>query len=150
MISGILWLAMTKGSKYWTEVYEKKIDLLEKILQIDRQFRYKMEYDAEKDKYSPNRGTDNLLVKTSCIFPLKPDHTSPSSVNCLIGVIILLIGVFMIFLPVFIGHFRQESTLYTMYCNHIAFTSIIVFLVLVILCIFVYHILKHKCKSAEE
>lgn len=144
MISGILWLAMTKGSKYWTEVYEKKIGRLEEELSIKRQYCYVEEFDAKK-----STGECELLVKTSCFNPLKPDHTSPSSVNCFIGVIILLIGAFMIFLPVFACFFKPATTQYAMNFNQIACASIIVFIVLVFLCIFVYGLLKHKCKSAN-
>ena len=143
MISGSLWLAITKGSKYWTEVYEKKIELLEKELPIKRQYTYVEEFYVEKNT------DDELLVKTSYFNPLKPDHESPSSVNCFIGVIIFLIGIFMFFLPSMVCRSIEDTEPCGLYCVHIIHNSCIIFLVIIMIAIsfLVYFLVRHKCQK---
>ena len=145
IISGILWLAMTKGSKYWTQVYEKKIELLEKELPIKRQYTYVEEFNVD------NAAVDHeLLVETSCVNPWKPDHESPSSVNCSIGIIILLIGLLMLFLPAIVYWSRVDAATCMTYCCNVIFISCLVLLMMIVTSWFVYCMVRHKCGGANK
>ncbi|MBE6368028.1 MAG: hypothetical protein E7052_09010 [Lentisphaerae bacterium] len=100
LLGGSMWLAMTKGSKYWMNVYERKIDLIEQELNFQenyKQFRYleekytgpELQSAADGRSYCVNKN----LVSTSNM-PLSADTTSPSKTNILIGWIIVFCSVF--------------------------------------------------------
>ena len=142
MIGGILWIAMAKGSKYWSRVYEKKISLLEEELQIIDQYRYLTERYVEDVSGKPEGKKGDPLAETSWIDPLKADPESPSKVNCFIGCVVFLIGIFMLFIPALI---QCKGCNLWQYClkEHPMSFSIIVSFAMLVICGFVYWILHH-------
>ncbi len=102
-IFGILWLAMAKGSKRWTDIYETKIFLYEekRRVNIPEQFKCKTErfcknYNDNFRPSSPNDLScykkDDLLEKKNYFWSLGPAATSTAKVNIMIGFIILIFG----------------------------------------------------------
>jgi len=99
-IGGFLWVAMSKGSKYWFEVYEKKIDLIENLLDFKEkfaQYRYLEEtYQGDNPKIEdggekhPKNG--DPLVSDLKIMGGAAYNYSPSKINIWIGWLILAIG----------------------------------------------------------
>ncbi len=103
IFAGLLWVVMTKGSKYWHEIYEKKIDLIENLLNFSgeyAQFRYQEEQYLGKEIVKATDGTEyipglNLVSKTSHqkFWNLKAARYSPSKINIAIGWLVIGIGV---------------------------------------------------------
>lgn len=140
MIGGILWLAMAKGSKYWSRVYEIKISLLEEELQIKDQYRYLTE-KYKDGTTKPADKKDDLLAETSWINPLKADSESPSRVNCFIGCLIFLIGIFMLFIPASIQFKNCNVWQYCWKAHFVIFTLAVI--IMMVFCGIVYWILHH-------
>ncbi len=99
LFCGAMWLAMTKGSKYWMNVYERKIDLIELQLNFEndyKQFRYLEEkYNddtattaADGKVYTPGQP----LVNTEGFLGAKA--ISPSKTNILIGYLLVALSIF--------------------------------------------------------
>ena len=113
-IFGLLWIAMAKGSKRWSEIYEKKIDILENELKIPMQYRYTTECYTDTYSNAPschsqcqhflphNKGTDLLAkaVNEKKIF-FDSDLYSPSKINIFIGLCIFICGIEIIIVHVF-------------------------------------------------
>ena len=100
LLCGAMWLAMTKGSKYWMNVYERKIDLIELQLNFEndyKQFRYL------EEKYNDDNTTtaaDGQIYKPGCFLVnpkgifFKAKATSPSKTNILIGYLLVALSIF--------------------------------------------------------
>ena len=102
-IFGILWLAMAKGSKRWTDIYEAKIFLREEKTRenIPEQFKCKTErfcknYDANFRPSPPNYPScykkDDLLEGKNSFGGVGSATVSTAKVNIMIGFIILIVG----------------------------------------------------------
>lgn len=102
-IFGILWLAMAKGSKRWTDIYETKIFLYEekRRVNIPEQFKCKTERFCKNynDKFRPSPPNalccykkDDLLEKKNSFGSFGSATVSTSKVNIMIGFIILIFG----------------------------------------------------------
>ena len=94
LLLGFLWIAMAKGSKYWSEIYEQKINLLEMqyLNNFDeRQFRY-----LEENKIlCPNEEmleNGNHLIPDGGCLSLKASPRSPSRINIILGIFMMMIG----------------------------------------------------------
>ena len=153
MISGTLWLAMAKGSKYWTEIYERKIDIIESILPIEAQFKYLQEtyvikeHDIAIDSRAYHK--DKPLVKKHQFCFFKSDSTSPSTVNCWIGIIVFFIGLFFITIPYMV--LCQENNVRINLCNDNTSQNTITALVIsIVSCIFIYFFSHHKFKPLKK
>ena len=142
MIGGILWLAMAKGSKYWSRVYEIKISLIEEELQIKDQYRYLTERYVEDVPGKPEGKKGDPLSETNWVDPLKADSESPSKINCFIGCAVFLIGIFMLFIPALI---QCKGRNLWHYClnEHPMMSSITVSFGMLVICGIVYWILHH-------
>ncbi|MCQ2352493.1 MAG: hypothetical protein MJ033_03330 [Victivallaceae bacterium] len=153
MISGTLWLAMSKGSKYWTEIYERKIDILENILPVELQFKYLQEnyvakeYDIAIDGKTYHK--DKSLVKKHWFCFFKADSTSPSTVNCWIGIVIVFIGLFFIFIPYIIFCCENEFRIYFSTDSTLQRT-IAVLVIIILLCVVTYFFSHHKFKPRKR
>ena len=102
-VFGILWLAMAKGSKRWTDIYETKIFLREekRRLNIPEQFKCKTERFCKNynDNFRPSPPNalccykkDDLLEKKNSFWSFGSATASTSKVNIMIGFIILIFG----------------------------------------------------------
>lgn len=94
-ILGVLWIALAKGSKYWFEIYEKKIAIFEHNYLCNHQQYAYVEEKAMKDeklKYDIFN-KDNVLVNDSSFFSFSASAYSPSRINILLGWIIGIIGI---------------------------------------------------------
>lgn len=87
LLFSVIWIMMSKSSKAWYEIYEKRIGMLEKELNIDNAKRY---------NYKGNNVMPNI---NNCIFSTKAGAYSPSRINIFIG-----IAMFWIWLIPFVLH----------------------------------------------
>jgi len=153
MISGTLWLAMSKGSKYWTEVYERKIDILENLLSIELQFKYLQENYVIKEHDIAIDGKayhkNKLLVKKHWFCFFKADSTSPSTVICWIGIIIFFIGFFFISIPYMILYCENNVRIYLSTENTLT-NTIIIFVITILSCTLTYFFAHHKFEPRNK
>ena len=84
-IMGLLWVAMAKGSKYWYELYENKIIILENMI-----FHYKYKQFKYKEEYNIEKGIP--LVCDKGLFSNDASCYSPSKINIVLGWILCFIG----------------------------------------------------------
>ena len=95
-VSGVLWVGMSKGAKYWFEVYERKIDLIENLLFVPPQMKYLEEKYLNEIPETAIDGKQYIqnkeLVSPLGWFGLKAGKVSPSKINIFIGWFIVVIG----------------------------------------------------------
>lgn len=139
-IFGILWLAMAKGSKRWTDIYETKIFLYEekRRVNIPEQFKCKTERFCKNynDKFRPSppnalccyKKGDSLEKKNS-FWSFSSATASTSKVNIMIGFIILIFGAvaFMLHVSILIKrdflHYFPEFRNLLLYVIVVAFSG---------------------------
>lgn len=92
MVAAVFWLALTKGSKYWTEIYEAKIDLIEAQIPF---FKDNAQFKYREEKNIKELDSQKSQLVGCNEFSLGPDHTSPSKVNIAIGWLLLIIGIWL-------------------------------------------------------
>lgn len=137
IVLSYIWIAMSKGSKAWYEVYEKTIYQLETEL-------FRKENDVEKyiEGHYVNNFKDTINEKLLNNFDGGP--FSPSKINILIGNILFIIWILCA--SVCIGNIFCEFFEKTNLCP-----SVIVFVLLLIcLCVVIFRFskfLKSKVKS---
>ena len=131
-ILGILDFFMAKGSKFWYEVYENKINFIEKNC-LGKSFPFVLRNDVDSSKIS-------LIPQKSSWWRLRCYRYSPSRINIFIGLLVALIG-----LSIALFHVIYLSRGYTpvdifhklftkcVWCNPVMITLILLILVPVIL-----------------
>lgn len=104
IVFSIIWIMMAKASKAWYEVYEQRIEALEKESKLKIDPKYRM----TTEDYSPHK-IDN------CLFSTNAGPYSVSKINILIGQILLIIWtlLFVVHYGISIGLFCSNT------CNKI-------------------------------
>ena len=74
LLFALIWVMMSKGSKAWCEIYEKRIRLIENELKMDNEKRYNY------------RGRNVMPNINNCILSTKAGAFSPSRINIFIGI----------------------------------------------------------------
>lgn len=137
-IFGILWLAMAKGSKRWTDIYETKIFLYEekRRVNIPEQFKCKTERFCKNynDKFSPSPPNalccykkGDLLEKKNSFWSFGSATVSTSKVNIMIGFIILIFGAIAVMLHAHILINRDFLHDFPEFCNLLLYAIVVAF-----------------------
>ena len=143
VIMGMLWIAMAKGSKYWYEIYEKKIEILEyTIMKGNLQFLYEQEYNVDLPQ--------KTLVETGGLLSNKPSLYSPSKINIMLGWIVFVVGIFlMIFHSCRIVYFEENIIKVLIYHLNECLLCVLVVVVglLLIVILVVHEFIRHEPKK---
>ena len=150
VVSAILWFAMTKGSKYWTNHYERKIDLIEKHLSVYQQyaqFKYLQENFVSPESQLSVDGKSYCLgkpiVPDLSFWKLEPDNVSPSKVNIFIGYLVGAVGIISIlfYTALLKIGFRPIYSTLDSWIQSTGFVPIL--LAIIIIVIFLYGLFRH-------
>lgn len=86
LLFSIIWILMSKGSKAWYEVYEKRIGVIENELKFNSEWRYNY------------RGYNVMPRFNNCIMSTKAGAFSPSKILIFIGIAMFWIWLFPVVL----------------------------------------------------
>ena len=147
LCAGGFWVAMTKGSKYWMNIYERKIDLVEKELQFNQFYEQFCYLEEKYVKEIPDKAADGAeyipkqsLVKCS-FWGQSANSTSPSKTNILIGwLLIFLSALFTV--PYFLQYKSIVTFLQNIQTTYV-FAWIRLSLVFVGIVMIIQYVLRH-------
>lgn len=133
IVFSIIWIMMTKGSKAWYEVYERRIGDIEQEENLKIPSRYRMEADCTP------WSLDSSLITT------KPGRYSVSKLNILIGIILMITWI-----TIFIAHYIGAICLFSSpnsNANCVIHTIILVIFIVLFLFILITAALNVWAKS---
>lgn len=138
-VLGFLWIAMIKGSKFWCEIYEKKISLLEDVFFPSNMNQFKLR-QLKQLQYGNEQEEIADLVDGS-FRKLDASRRSPSKINILLGWLIHFCGGLIMLMHTGIMSYIYFRTL--KYCIlYVLFFFLIAFIVIIVLDMLFWHFSK--------
>ncbi|MDY6292570.1 MAG: hypothetical protein SPL78_00515 [Bacteroidales bacterium] len=134
LIFSEIWILMSKSSKAWYEIYEKRIAKIESEISINPQWRYGY------------KGNDIMPRINNCIFSTKAGAYSPSRINIALGIIMFCIWIIPAithFVNIFICVLNADRAICdkTICC---CFLMLITFLIVLFLYLLAHKMVKSK------